>query len=169
MKREELYYAILSGTESEYITAWDPEELTTSDMDRFPLDSSKGLDETVESKDKTVQFIHESVRDFLFKEDGLSTLRSQSDDNFTGNSHENLKKSCQTYIEVIAPGHPGRNMPSAAASSKEAADRRSSSAASFPFLEYALGNVFYHADVAAANGYSQDVFLADYCLIYFEE
>lgn len=92
------------------------------------------------------------------------TFFFRSDDNFTGNSHENLKKSCQTYIEVIAPGHPGRNMPSAAASSKEAADLRSSSAASFSFLEYALGNVFYHADVAAGNGYSQDVFLADFPL-----
>lgn len=65
MNREELYYAIPSGTESEYITAWDPEELTTSDMDRFLLDSSKGFAETVKSKDKTDQFIHESVRDFL--------------------------------------------------------------------------------------------------------
>ena len=39
------------------------------------LSSSKGLAEMTRSKNQTVQFIHESVRDFLLKGNGLSGLR----------------------------------------------------------------------------------------------
>lgn len=125
-------------------------------MDRFLLNSSKGLAGTVKSRDKTVQFIHESLRDFLVKESGISTLQCEFDGSFVGNSHEQLRRSCQSYFNVIAAKHPQWSAPLADASSREAADIRISSAASFPFLEYALGNVLYHADAAAGNGYPQD-------------
>src|SRR5205814_1409874 len=81
LKREELYFAILSGEAPEALTAWNPEEITKQDMERFILSSSKGLAEVTKSTDQTVQFIHESVRDFLL-ENGLSDLWSEFGGNF---------------------------------------------------------------------------------------
>ncbi|KAI4134909.1 MAG: hypothetical protein LQ341_005947, partial [Variospora aurantia] len=58
LKREELYYAILSGTDEEALAPWDFEMVTLQDMDKFILSCSKGLAETTKSKSQTVQFIH---------------------------------------------------------------------------------------------------------------
>lgn len=71
---EQLYFAILSGVETDAVSIWDPSEITRDVIKRFILDSSKGLTEITTSKLQKVQFIHESVRDFLLKEDGLSSI-----------------------------------------------------------------------------------------------
>ncbi|KAF4311362.1 HET-domain-containing protein [Botryosphaeria dothidea] len=71
---EQLYFAILSGVETDVVSIWDPSEITRDVIKRFILDSSKGLTEITTSKLQKVQFIHESVRDFLLKEDGLSSI-----------------------------------------------------------------------------------------------
>ena len=58
---------------------------------RSILNSSKGLAEITKSKIPSVQFIHESVRDFLLKENGLRDIWSeQLGSNFQGESHEQL-------------------------------------------------------------------------------
>lgn len=67
---------------------------------RFILDSSKGLTEITTSKLQKVQFIHESVRDFLLKEDGLSSIWPDLRSNLQGQSHERLKQCCLSYISV---------------------------------------------------------------------
>ncbi|KAF4632473.1 hypothetical protein G7Y89_g5650 [Cudoniella acicularis] len=71
LKREKLYFAIIDEVEPETLGAWNPEEITVEDVERFVLSSSKGLADITRSKDRTVQFIHESVRDFLLKGNGL--------------------------------------------------------------------------------------------------
>jgi hypothetical protein len=74
---EQLYFAILSGVELKAVLEWNSEEITQDTIRRFILDLSKGLTETTTSKlqkDQKVQFIHESVRDFLLKEDSLSNI-----------------------------------------------------------------------------------------------
>jgi ankyrin repeat protein len=101
LKREELYYAILAGGEPEAVTVWNSEDITKQDMERFILSSSKGLAEV--TKSKTVQFIHESVRDFLLNGNGLNRIRPGLRSNFPGQSHETmahtvLSYSCLSYL-----------------------------------------------------------------------
>jgi ankyrin repeat protein len=164
LKREELYYAILAGVEPEAVTAWNPEEITKQDMDRFLLSSSKGLAEVTKSKTQTVQFIHESVRDFLLKGDGLSRLRSDLGSNFLGLSHERLKQCCQSHMMIDSSEHLPFSEPLPIASSEEAANLRRLASEKFPFLEYAVHNVLYHADAADGYGVSQDGFVESFPL-----
>ena len=75
LKREEFYFAVLSGQDPQSLNVWDADEVTLQDMERYILDSSKGLAEMTRSKSNpTVQFIHESVREFLLKENALVGL-----------------------------------------------------------------------------------------------
>lgn len=54
LKREELYFAVLAGTEPDAVAAWSPEEITNEVMERFILSSSKGFVEVTKSKDQTI-------------------------------------------------------------------------------------------------------------------
>lgn len=70
LRPEELYFAILSDASR----ALAHREVSEHDIQRFILDSSFGFVDIIGSKDynhKTVQFIHESVKDFLLKGNGL--------------------------------------------------------------------------------------------------
>ncbi|KAM3513544.1 hypothetical protein MY11210_002831 [Beauveria gryllotalpidicola] len=67
LKLEEYYFAAVSALSPDELGEWDQNDITTEDMGRFVISSSKGLAETTRSKVKTVQFIHESVREFFLK------------------------------------------------------------------------------------------------------
>ena len=155
----ELYYAILSGTETDPLSAYDPEEITESVIRRFILDSSKGLAEITKSSIPTVQFIHESVRDFLLRRDGWKEIWPDIEDNFEGCSHDQLTNCCMRHMDVkfwnIAES------PLSEQSREDAEPHRLSDKTS-PFLEYAVQNVLYHADAAAALGIDQDGFLQNF-------
>ncbi len=102
LKRAEYYFAVASGLERENL-AWSQTHVTSEEseaMDRFVLSSSKGLAELTKAVDPTVQFIHESIRDFLVKDNGIRQLWSELGDNFENSSHERLKKCCHTYITM---------------------------------------------------------------------
>ncbi|KAK8073534.1 hypothetical protein PG994_004433 [Apiospora phragmitis] len=71
---KKLYFAILSGVDSEALRDNNMEELSDSDFDRYILNCSKGLVEATKLKQRTVQFIHKSVRDFLLKDDGFNSI-----------------------------------------------------------------------------------------------
>ncbi|KAF2494939.1 hypothetical protein BU16DRAFT_51347 [Lophium mytilinum] len=162
LKTEELYFAVLSGAAPEdlQIAAWDPEEITKQDMQRFILSSSKGLAETTKSQHQTVQFIHESVRDFLLIGKGLEKLQPLLGGNFAGQSNERLKHCCQVY----AGSHLSEHLPMHTewwpiASTNEAKDLRQLASEKFPFLEYAVQNVLRHADAASQCKIPQSEFL----------
>ncbi|ORY09451.1 heterokaryon incompatibility protein-domain-containing protein, partial [Clohesyomyces aquaticus] len=150
---EQLYFAVLSGGEP--VSKWDPDEVPKDAIKLFILHSSKGLAEITTSKNQTVQFIHESVRDFLLKEDGLSDIWPNLRSNLQGQSHEQLKQCCLAYMntDVFAALKIPEKLPKA--SSQEAADLRKSANNWFPFLEYAVQNVLYHADLAEKSGIAQ--------------
>ncbi|KAI4236697.1 MAG: hypothetical protein LQ349_002383 [Xanthoria aureola] len=156
LKREELYYAILSGIDEEALTPWDPEMVTAQDIDKFILSCSKGLAETTKSKSQTVQFIHESVRDFLLEKNGINKLRSELD---FGRSHERLKQCCYSYMKIDVSADLNDNIELPKASTPEAKDLRTRISIKFPFLEFAVHHVLFHADHAARHGISQDFFL----------
>jgi ankyrin repeat protein len=164
LKCEELYFAILAGVEPEEVTVWSPEEITKPDMERFILSSSKGLAEVTKSKAQTVQFIHESVRDFFLKGNGLSGLRSELGSNFPGLSHERLKQCCQNYMRIDVSEHLSFSTPLPTASSEEATNLRRLASEKFPFLEYVVRNILHHADAADGYGVSQDAFVEKFPL-----
>lgn len=161
---EELYIAILSGTEPELPLAWNPEEITREVVERFIVDSSKGLAEVTKSKIPTTQFIHESVKDYLRKENGLRDLWADLETDFTGKSHDRLRQCCKHYMAVDVHSSLGIGSSPPRASSTEAADLRESLNKSFPFLPYAVHNILYHADAAQEGNVSQTGFLREFDL-----
>jgi ankyrin repeat protein len=156
---EQLYFAVLSRVEPEAISKWDPDKVTKDVIKLFILGSSKGLAEITTSKNQTVQFIHESVRDFLLKEDGLGDLWPNLRSNLQGQCHERLKQCCLAYMstDVFAALEIPKELPQA--SSPQAADLRKSANEMFPFLEYAVQNVLHHADLAEGSGIAQRNFI----------
>jgi hypothetical protein len=161
---EELYFAILSVISPQHISKWDQEEVTVGTIKRFILNSSKGLAEITKSKEPTVQFIHESVKDFLLKEDGLSAVLSDLGSNFEGQSHEQLKLGCLHHLSVDLTTHFSLAATPHKASSSEAGTLRQSATKAFPFLQYAVQNVLYHADSAQSGGVDQKNFLNFFAL-----
>ena len=164
LKPEQLYYGILSGTEPEDLSKWDSDEMPKDAIKRFILNSSKGLAEITKSGTPTVQFIHESVRDFLLKENGLSGVWPDLGNNFQGESHERLKHCCLNYMSIDAVTSLNIDNPLPKASTQDAAVLRQSAAEAFPFLEYAVRNVLYHANTAQASGINQKNFVHSFQL-----
>ncbi|RYP25338.1 hypothetical protein DL767_008433 [Monosporascus sp. MG133] len=152
LKREEFYFAVVSGLEPEQaMVEWNPEYITTDAMNLFVLGSSKGLAEVTRSKDHTVQFIHESVRDFLIKDHGLHDLWPDLAEDFPSMSHDRLKQCCYNYMHMDISTYVAFDKTLPKATSVEAKDLRRRIAGKFPFLQYATRNVLYHADMAATG------------------
>jgi len=163
LKPEELYRAILS-VDPQDLPRWDSDEIGIDTIKKFILNSSKGLAEITKSKTPSVQFIHESVRDFLLKENGLRAVWSSLGSNFKGQSHERLKQCCLNYMGIDIATHLNIDTPLPKASSQEAAALRLSVAKKFPFLQYAVQNVLYHADAAEGGGVNQKDFVQSFQL-----
>ncbi|KEQ82510.1 purine and uridine phosphorylase, partial [Aureobasidium pullulans EXF-150] len=150
LQPEELHFAILSGTNPELLTPWDSVDLTLGDISRSILSSSKGLAEPTKTKVPTVQFIHESVRDFLLKENGLALIQDHIHNTSAGSAHDHLKQCCQNYINIAAIG--------------QSEESQSEDIARFPFLEYSIRHIFKHAELAASHMVSQETFLTNFAI-----
>ncbi|KAI5364440.1 hypothetical protein J4E82_011451, partial [Alternaria postmessia] len=164
LQPEQLYLAILAGTEPDALATQHDQEVTLETTRKFLLRSSKGLTEVTKTKNIKVQFIHESVRDFLLKENGLSKIWPELGNNFQGLSHERLKQCCFNYIgfDIAASLELPEYLPKA--SLPESANLRKSAVETFSFLEYAIQNVLYHANIAEGGGISQVEFLNSFPL-----
>ncbi|KAI1427710.1 ankyrin [Xylaria sp. FL1777] len=146
LRPEELYVALQIGKGTEASMVWDPASMTIKHINRFNLNASKGLTE-VTKKNATMQFIHESVRDYLLRERGLETLLNsqQSQRNLTdGASHDILRDIC---LKQIHGGYVAQ----------ESAE--SSSRIDMPFLQYAVTYILAHTDSAQSLGSEQIDFL----------
>jgi ankyrin repeat protein len=162
---EELYFAMLSGLEPDDLSSCHSDEISEDDIRRYILDNSKGLAEytkSTKSSKPTVQFIHESVRDFLLKEKGIESIWPKFGGNFLGQSHETLKQCCSKYTSIEPIIHLGLPRLLPEATTKEASHLREDVSKKFPFLEYVNQNVLYHAEKAESNGVSQKDFLLDF-------
>jgi hypothetical protein len=71
LEPQELYFAVHFGLNKECSTAWDQQDVELDQMKIFVRSSSKVLVEVTRNKAAEVQFIHESVRDFLLGEHGV--------------------------------------------------------------------------------------------------
>jgi ankyrin repeat protein len=164
----ELYYAILSGVEPNALSVWDQDRLTPDAIENFILSSSKGLTDITASKAQRVQFIHESVKDFLLTGDNLSDIWPELAGNFHGTSHKALKQCCLNFmnaeIQIVSfAENPRSGMAPRRAqkyekrvAKKEATERLAQATVEkCPFLPYAVNNVLYHADAAEGYGITQ--------------
>jgi ankyrin repeat protein len=107
------------------------------------INSSKGLAGVTTSNTPVVQFIHESVRDFLLKDNGLATIWPDFGE---VQSHEIIKESCISYIQR--------------AGDREEIDKVRT-ARRLPLLKYCSDFVFIHSE-AAAESLSQGDFLSSF-------
>ncbi|KAL3455142.1 hypothetical protein BJX64DRAFT_295329 [Aspergillus heterothallicus] len=162
LSREEAYFAILAGSmTSDELTTWTTEEADEEDMKKFVLDSSKGLVELTKSKKPTLQFIHESVRDFLHDE-GLVNIRVGTI--APAPSHEALKNCCLKYVNVNSSIRLPYFGVLPSSKSEEGRHLKESASSIYPFMEYATEHVFHHADMASVHGESQSDFIANFPL-----
>ncbi|KAH7008773.1 Pfs, NACHT and ankyrin domain protein [Ilyonectria destructans] len=83
LRPEEYYHALWSGLSLQGLADSEVPDVTVSDAGdtvvSCVISSSKGLAEITKSKQPTVQFIHESVRDFLVKDKGLHEFKLPSE------------------------------------------------------------------------------------------
>ncbi|KAH8683581.1 hypothetical protein BGZ61DRAFT_550384 [Ilyonectria robusta] len=157
---QEFYFALAAGLAPapENLGEWDRELISEDSMQRYVTSSSKGLALVTRSKPETVQFIHESVRDFLIAHGGVKEVWPEHALNFEPFSHNQLKECCYNYLTVntledtfgkrmqISGQKPGRR---------------------FPFLQYANHYILHHAN-AAAYTIPQDCFLKKFSQENFE-
>lgn len=157
---EEFYFAMVAGLDpaSHLLRKWDLEEVDADAMRQYVTSSSKDLAELTRSK-PTVQFIHESVRDFLLKDDGLRKLWPDLTNDFPTFSHERLGHCCEKYLEVMRKILPTSNTLEKA-SSEGSKTLRTELKTTYPFLDYASHQILYHAERSAEE--SQDLFLANF-------
>ncbi|PNP40031.1 hypothetical protein TGAMA5MH_07953 [Trichoderma gamsii] len=153
LRPDEYYHALWSGLSLKNLADPDIPIVTVSDgsdcIARCVISSSKGLAEITKAKQPTVQFIHESVRDFLVKDGGLHELWPDLGFDWESLSHERLKQCCNSYMNHhLLHASVSKLQSQATEFSKE-----------YPFLEYATQNVLYHAN-AAADAVPQDEFLS---------
>ncbi|KAJ0422065.1 hypothetical protein BJY00DRAFT_300464 [Aspergillus carlsbadensis] len=127
------------------------------------LSASKGLAEITKSrKSPTVQFIHESVRDFLLKDDGITYLIDEMGIALVYRKHDLSKMCCLNYINATVPRLSNRQQELPQAKSAEAIALRTKTSTIYPFLEYAAAFILEHTDDAAAEGISQNDFIRRY-------
>ena len=161
----ELYFAIFSGINSEALNQTDPIEVTISVAERYNINISKGLVEITKSNNPTVQFIHESVRDFLLKENGFKELWPELGDKPVGKSHDKMKDCCLKYMTTFDVGNALKIEETIleddfrSLASEEAATFRQSAEQAFPFMQYATQNILYHSNIAQGEGIDQLSFL----------
>ncbi|GFN21442.1 Pfs, NACHT and Ankyrin domain protein [Aspergillus tubingensis] len=105
LQPKEFYHAVWSGLSLNSLVDDRIPDVTIPNatdgldqFDRYIIHSSKGLAEVTKSKEPTVQFIHESVRDFLIKDNGLFELWPELGLDCERLGHEKLKQCCSRYL-----------------------------------------------------------------------
>ncbi|CAJ0553982.1 Ff.00g124940.m01.CDS01 [Fusarium sp. VM40] len=154
LEPEEYYHALWSDLSPEDLASLETRKLNVSEanglFERYVTSSSKGLAETTQSKKPTVQFIHESVRDFLIRDKGLHELWPDLGQDWESQSHDRLKSCCNAYILRQQAEGP-----------KCTSNSRKYMVKKYPLLEYASLFVLNHAN-AAADAIPQLQFLDDF-------
>ncbi|VUC25564.1 unnamed protein product [Clonostachys rosea] len=166
LRPEEYYHALWSGLSLQGLVDRKAPSVETSDADdcceRCVISSSKGLAEITMAKQPTVQFIHESVRDFLLKDNGLSDLWPDLGADFESQGHDRLKSCCHIYLcQEMVWKFFHEELRSESPMTLQTIPER------FPFLEYASQCILFHAN-AAADVISQERFLDQFPVSYWK-
>lgn len=167
LRPEEFFHALSSGLslnerDSSKIRFPDARSLSSSHFKRNVINSSKGLAEVTRSRPESVQFIHESVKDFLVKDNGLRELWPELEFDFERPSHDILKQCCYSYMNHHSTRQALERLPEDEFKAQTEIGQR------FPFLAYAIRNVCFHAD-AAAPAIPQEQFLSSFPFPYWSK
>ncbi|KAJ0299629.1 hypothetical protein COL516b_009136 [Colletotrichum fioriniae] len=104
LRPKEFYHALWSGLSQNDLVDPDPPTVTSPEDEdsaiRCVIGFSKGLAEITKSTQPTVQFIHESVRDYLLKAGGLAELCPDLGFDWELSSHEKLKFPLEDWIRI---------------------------------------------------------------------
>ncbi|KAJ5769237.1 hypothetical protein N7520_003796 [Penicillium odoratum] len=163
LKPQEFHHALWSGLSLTGLADSqipDPTVLGTDaafeEFNIYVIGSSKGLAEITKSSQPAVQFIHESVRDFLIKDKGLFELWPELGFDPEGIGHDKLRQCCELYTN-----HPVICTFVSSLLSQSSPNEMSEISKNYPFLEYASQDVLHHAN-AAAKVVPQDEFLSSF-------
>ncbi|OCK98199.1 uncharacterized protein K441DRAFT_741253, partial [Cenococcum geophilum 1.58] len=160
-KPMELYFAILSGASPEALRTVREcaQNQPTEDLaGKFVLDASKGLVEITRADVPVVQFVHESVPEFLHSDEAISQIWKEHRSVFRGKSHNRLKHYCLRFLEGLATPVSGN---------PDEVEFPSYRRWKVPplidplsiFATYAVENILYHANEAERDGVTQAQFL----------
>ncbi|KAK6537092.1 hypothetical protein TWF694_011292 [Orbilia ellipsospora] len=152
LRPEEFYYAVLSGSDPKSLGRRESSIVTDQIIERFITSGSRGLIEVRNvGHTKSVQFIHETVNDFLLRNKRLQTLDSELSPHIAKIAHQRIVSCCLAYIEmgVRTIGPP----------QKSSSKMREYFDANYPFLRYAVQYIFDHAEQASCVGVGQEGFL----------
>lgn len=152
----EFYFAMMAGLPTQGLE-WILEDITEGQMHAFLTTSSKGFAECTTGKKPRVQFIHESVRDFLVRDNGMNLICGDVAPSAESVAHEQLKNCCIRGLAFDCP-EPNLDVSKSRAPSEE---QRRWLATRFPFAEYATTNVLYHAN-RATPGFPQHDFISSF-------
>lgn len=155
---KELYHAVAHLPQNELGLMSEYEKYNTQTAENFLVNSTKGLAETTKGKQPKIQFIHESVQDYL-RATGFRNLAPHLNENLPGFTHDFLKQRCLELISVEVHRHLSLPETLPSAKSEEAKRLRAKSEEDLPFLEYAVSSVLYHAERACACQVSQYDFI----------
>ncbi|KAH7178845.1 hypothetical protein DER46DRAFT_633448 [Fusarium sp. MPI-SDFR-AT-0072] len=175
LKPEEYYHAIWSGLYLEGLADHDIPKVDKEDSEdcfaRCVISSSKGLAEITKVKQPRVQFIHESVRDFLIKDKGLHELWPELGPDWESVGHDRLKLCCYSYFELVTRKEQIEDsyrldeiLCADISSQPQVSSANNPSIVDedllldtdvYPFLEYASQSVLDHADLALNIAYQQ--------------
>ncbi|VUC26844.1 unnamed protein product [Clonostachys rosea] len=143
---EEYYHALWIGLHQKgLVDPTIPDTTDLSSIERYIVSSSKGLAELTKYQPRKVQFIHESVRDFLLKDKGVLELWPDLGQNWTESAHERLKQCCSDYIKHFMTDYTTYGS--------------GSHLANYALRQYSSLNILYHANIAA-NSIPQNAFLS---------
>lgn len=165
LTREELYFGVHTGS---LLTGsprpWNRDEITPEVMDHFIVNCSRGLIESTGQKYPKMQFIHESVRDYMFG-GGLELIAPENGKNLTGASHDHIKRSCLkllTSSTLSYVSNPDRLLNSE--HEQEHSDAGHALRTQFPLLSYAFTHIIHHAEFASEHGDDQSEFVSSFPL-----
>lgn len=163
MRLEELYIAVQADPRRQDAFFLDRLRIDEHSMQLRIVNVSKGLVERTKSEKPTMQFIHESVRDFLVLDQGLRVLWPELKDSFEAGSHSRLAARCLEQLGARIENQVW--IPETLPDRTEAFRKlRKSVMRDFPFLEYAVENVLHHANASQALGVAQSTFLQQFPL-----
>ncbi|TVY68789.1 Vegetative incompatibility protein HET-E-1 [Lachnellula suecica] len=167
LEPQELYFAVQLGLNRESSTYWDQDDINIDQLRTFVRSSSKGLAEATRyGQASEVQFIHESVRDFLLG--NYENQWSGVSSNFLGHGHELLKECC--LAQLNACHKHGLKIPDSVIPPSDPMISKSPQVAllvkgiqtEFPFLEYSVRNILNHANDAQRREIDQRKFIFNF-------
>lgn len=166
---EIILYAVRPLKPSEFRTAiegysdfsafgYDSDLMGSDSLRKFVLDCSKGLAEITKSGVPTVQWIHESVRDFFLSEDGMSRLRdtegSSQDLPINLSGHSIFVSLCLDQLRFI-----NKHRSTGTHHISYGYEAWESLVYLFPFLDYTVASILQHANEAHKANQDQASFL----------